>query len=154
MHFFILLQLCVIPCFADKHHPVALVLIRCHNVEFQHIVVVHLKEKCFLYCNGFALTVITHSPTKASALTFHICGVSFSGQSERSTLLQCWPTIGPKQVLGGMTSRGKTPKAHFVRNLNDGLPNVFLSPMCYLYYIYFFLIHGILINSNSAFTLI
>lgn len=31
------------PCFADKHHPVALVLICCHDVEFQHIVVIHLK---------------------------------------------------------------------------------------------------------------
>lgn len=30
------------PCFADKHHPVALVLICCHDVEFQHTVVVHL----------------------------------------------------------------------------------------------------------------
>lgn len=33
----------IIPCFADKHHPVALILVRCHDVEFQYIVVVHLK---------------------------------------------------------------------------------------------------------------
>lgn len=34
----------IAPCFADKHHPVALVLICRHNGEFQHVVVVHLKE--------------------------------------------------------------------------------------------------------------
>lgn len=61
-------------------------------------------------CNGFPpLTVAANSQTKDTLPTFHICGVSFSGQSERSTLLQCWPTIGPKHVLWGMMSRAKTP---------------------------------------------
>lgn len=33
----------IIPCFADEHHPVAFIFVCCHNVEFQHVVVIHLK---------------------------------------------------------------------------------------------------------------
>lgn len=44
----ILLFMC--PRLADKHHPVAFVLIRRHNVELQHVVVVHLPYlRCVLF---------------------------------------------------------------------------------------------------------
>lgn len=38
-------QRAVRPGFADKHHPVAFVLVRRHDVELQHVVVVHLKQR-------------------------------------------------------------------------------------------------------------
>lgn len=61
--------------------------------------------------------------------------MSFWVQSESSTLLQCCPTIGPKQVLLGIVSRTNTPEemvAHedVLRNINTSRLK-FLTQECY-----------------------
>lgn len=65
----------VMPCFADKHHPVALILICCDDVELQRIVVVHLRcrQRAIFFSFELSYTVLLqhcYRPSKFAACLF------------------------------------------------------------------------------------
>lgn len=136
-------ELELIPRFADKHHPVALVLICGHDVEFQHIVVVHLKwTDGFMYLEWFLhwLWQPKIQPNHYTDLPYLWC-VLFWPVREiyiATMLAHHWSKAGPWG--NDVPCKNSWKEKHCVSDRTDVVPDVFffvffcqiICGMCYL----------------------